>query len=129
LRASNHCKFEYNVHVVFVVTRRQHLLDREAAESLVGYLKTVCDKKQWIAWNIEVVWNHAHLFLGLSPDDAPGSAALSLLNNAEYFLQRRYSAALRDEVERTVLQPGFYVGTVGSATTAQVKAYLARGEG
>jgi REP element-mobilizing transposase RayT len=77
-----------------------------------------------IPWNIEVVWNHAHLFLGLSPGDAPGDVALSLLNNAEYFLQDRYGAALGDEFKETVWQPGYYAGTVGSATTAQVKAFL-----
>jgi putative transposase len=123
LRVSQHGKFECNLHVVFVTERRQEFLDVEVAEALVAYWRQVCEKKRWLAWNIEVVWNHAHLFLGVSPNESPNDVAMSLLNNAEYFLSRRY-AALRREVERTVWQPGYYVGTVGSATTAQVKAYL-----
>jgi len=126
LRVSNHGEFEYNLHVVFVTSRRREVLDLEVAEALVEYLKKVCDTKGWIAWNIEVVWNHVHFFLGLSPSDAPGEVALSLINNAEYFLQQRYAAMLKDEIEHTVWQPGYYVGTVGSATTAQVKSFLGR---
>jgi REP-associated tyrosine transposase len=124
LRTSDHAKFEYNLHFVFVVSWRRELLDQEIAEELVSYWRRVCEKKHWIAWNVEVVGNHAHLFLGLSPDDAPAAVALNLLNNGEFHLQRRYAAALREEVGRTVWQPGYYAGTVGSATTAQVKAFL-----
>jgi putative transposase len=127
LRTSNHARFECNAHIVFVTCRRREFLDLHIAEALVDYWRRVCAKKHWIPWNINVVWNHAHVFLGLSPVDAPGDAALSLLNNAEHFLGTRYCAALRDEVDQTVWQPGFYVGTAGSATTAQVKAFLASG--
>jgi REP element-mobilizing transposase RayT len=34
---------------------------------------------------------------------------------------------LGDEFKETVWQPGYYAGTVGSATTAQVKAFLRGG--
>lgn len=39
----------------------------------------------------------------------------------EYDIQPRVVRAI---LSLTVWQPGFYVGTVGAATTAQVKAYL-----
>jgi putative transposase len=129
LRSASHARYEYNAHFVFVTHRRRELIDLDVAEALVAYLRQVCAKKQWLIWNMEFVWNHVHLFLGLTPSDAPGEVALSLLNNAEYFLQKRFAAALKDEVERTVWQPGYYLGTVGSATTAQVKAYLGRRDG
>ena len=126
---ASHAKYEYNVHFVFVTHRRRELIDLEVAEALVGYLRQVCSTKGWIVWNLEFVWNHVHMFVGLSPSESPGEVALSLLNNAEFFMQRRYGAMLKDEVERTVWQPGYYVGTVGSATTAQVKAYLGGRDG
>jgi len=47
------------------------------------YWLSVCQKKSWIAWDIEVVWDHAHLLLGISPGETPEEAALALLNNAE----------------------------------------------
>src|SRR5687767_10186166 len=37
-------------------------------------------------------------------------AALSLLNNLEHFLQQRYAAVLKDQVERTVWQAGVLFG-------------------
>lgn len=129
LRSASHAKYEYNAHFVLVTHRRRELLDLEVAEALVGYMRQVCQTKGWLLWNLEFVWNHVHLFVGLSPADAPGDVALSLLNNAEYFLQTRYGAMLKDQVERTIWQPGYYLGTVGSATTAQVKAYLGERDG
>jgi putative transposase len=120
--------FEYNVHVVFVTHRRRELFDPQVAEALVEYLRQMCEAKRWIPWKLNVVPDHAHLFVGLTPSDAPGDAALSLMNNSEFFLQRRYGADWRDEVSDTVWRPGYYVGTVGSATTAQVKAFLRGGE-
>jgi hypothetical protein len=45
---------------------------------------------------MEVVPDHAHLFLGLRPMDAPQAVALSMMNNAAYFLHQRYGAALSE---------------------------------
>ncbi len=124
LREGAHGVFECNVHVVFVVERRVDFLDEHVAAELVGYWRRVCSKHQWTPWDIGVVRDHAHLFLGLRPADCPRDVALSLMANAAYFLERRYAGALRDLSLHGVWRPGYYVGTVGAATTAQVKAFL-----
>ena len=127
LRKHSHSVFEYNVHVVFVTDRRTQLLDFEVGEALVGYWRTVCAKNGWFAWDIEVVWDHAHLFVGLRPKDAPEHVVLSLMDNSEYFCESRYGAAMRDANVTTLWRPSFYVGTGGAATTAQVKSFLVAG--
>jgi REP element-mobilizing transposase RayT len=53
-------------------------------------------------------------------------AAFEFNVHVVFVTHRRHGAAWRDEVPETVWRPGFYVGTVGSATTAQVKAFLSR---
>jgi len=87
-------------------------------------LLAVCQKKSWIAWDIEVVWDHAHLLLGISPCETPEEATLALLNNAELWFHDRYGAAMQLEDLDTVFQAGYYAGTCGEATTAQIKSYL-----
>lgn len=124
LRSDSHTCFEYNLHVVLVTDWRVPFLDPEVAEALVGYWRRVCEKKRWIAWDIEVVPDHAHLFLGLRPVDSPETVALSLLNNSEHYCERRYAAAMRDAKLSTLWRPSYYVGTSGAVTTAQVMAYL-----
>jgi len=124
LRSDAHARFEYNVHVVLATDWRVPFLDLEVAESLVGYWRRVCEKKSWIAWDIEVVSDHAHLFLGLRPVDAPQSVALSLMNNAEHYCERRYAAAMCDAQLSALWRPSFYVGTAGAVTTAQVMSFL-----
>jgi putative transposase len=124
LRKTAHAAFEYNLHLVLVVRRRFEFLDMKVAAVLLDYLRAVCEKKRWMAWDIEVVWNHVHLFLGVEPVDAPQAVALSVMNNAAFFLEQKYGAALKDEHLEGVWQPGYHAGTVGAATTAQVKAFL-----
>ena len=125
LRAAAHAMFEYNVHLVLPTRRRVEFLDAEVSAQLVRYLRRVCEKHEWLPWDIEAVLDHVHLFLGLRPADSPQEVALSLMNNSAYFLRRRYPGALRNMKLADVWQPGYYVGTVGAATTAQVKAFLA----
>jgi putative transposase len=124
LREDSHSVFEYNLHVVLVTDKRAELLDFEVAEALVRYWRRVCDKKRWIAWDIEIVCDHAHLFLGLRPMDTPEQVALSLMNNSDYLCGRRYGAAMREANMASLWRPGFFVGTGGAATTAQVKSFL-----
>jgi putative transposase len=124
LRSDSHTRFEYNIHVVLVTDWRVPFLDLAVAEALVRYWRLVCERKRWIAWDIEILSDHAHLFLGLRPVDSPQSVALSLMNNSEYYCERRYAAAMRDARLSVLWRPSFYVGTAGAATTAQVMAYL-----
>ena len=125
IRKSSHAAFQYNIHFVFSVRRRIEFVDPFVGQKLVQYWLSVCQKKSWIAWDIEVVWDHAHLLLGISPGETPEEAALALLNNAELWFHNRYSAAMQLEDLETVFQPGYYAGTCGEATTAQIKSYLA----
>ncbi len=96
LRKDSHSIFEYNLHIVVVTERRTEFLDLEVAEALIAFWRRVCEKYQWIVWDIEIVADHAHLVLGLRLTDAAEQVALSLLNNAEYFCHSRYAAAMRD---------------------------------
>ena len=63
-------------------------------------------------------------FSGLRPTNSPQRVALGFMNNSAHYFHDRYGVALRDAKLAGVWRPGFYAGTVGSATTAQVKAFL-----
>ena len=71
-----------------------------------------------------MVWDHAHLLVEIAPGETPADAALALLNNAEHWFHERYSAAMQQEDLETVFQEGYYAGTCGEATTAQIKSFL-----
>ncbi|HUG93570.1 MAG TPA: IS200/IS605 family transposase [Planctomycetaceae bacterium] len=127
LRKGAHVVFEYNVHFVFVTPGRREFLDPYVAQELIDYWKRVCDKKAWTLWDVEVLWDHCHLFLGLKPAESPLAVALSLMNNSSWFLEQRHGTVLHSEGLSAVWRPAFYAGTAGSATTAQVKAFLQSG--
>jgi putative transposase len=126
LRKLNHVVYEYNLHVVFAVRRRCDFLDPYVGEALIGCWRRVCDKKDWRLWDAEVLGDHAHLFVGVLPTNGAEDVTLSLMNNSAYFLEQRHAALLAKLQLLGVWQAGFYAGTVGSATTAQLKSYLQR---
>ena len=95
IRKSSHAAFQYNIHFVFSVRKRIEFLDPFVGQKLVQYWLSVCRKKSWIAWEIEVVWDHAHLLLGIAPGETPEDAALALLNNAELWFHNRNSDAMQ----------------------------------
>lgn len=126
LRKLNHVLFEYNLHVVFAIRRRCDFLDPYVAETLIAYWRLVCDRKDWRLWDVEVLGDHAHPLVGVLPTNGAEDVALSLMNNSAYFLEQRHAAVLTRLQLLGVWQGGFYAGTVGSATTAQLKSYLQR---
>ncbi len=69
---------------------------------------------------MEVVWDHAHLLLGISPGETPEEAALALLNNTEHWFHDRYSAAMKQEGLDTVFHAGYYAGTCGEVARLNV---------
>ena len=103
---------------------RFDFLEPTLGHKLIQFWLAVCQRKGWIAWNIEVVWNPVHLLIGLTPGVSPEEAALSLLNNAEYWFFERYRAVMRMDGLDSVFQAGYYSGTCGATTTAQIKSYL-----
>lgn len=114
------------MHLVFAIRRRCDFLDPYVAETLIAYWRRVCEGKDWRLWDVEVLGDHAHLFVGVLPTHGAEDVALSLMNNSAYFLEQRHAAVLAQLRLNGVWQSGFYAGTVGSATTSQLKSYLQR---
>jgi putative transposase len=126
LRKLNHVVFEYNMHLVSTIRRRCDFLDPYVAETLIAYWRLVCERRDWRLWDVEVVGDHAHLFVGVLPTNGAEDVALTLMNNSAYFLEQRHAAVLAQLHLDGVWQGGFYAGSVGSATTSQLKSYLQR---
>ncbi|NCO37028.1 MAG: IS200/IS605 family transposase [Armatimonadetes bacterium] len=126
LRNSAHVVFELNHHFVFVLDRRECFLEPEAARGLVGCLVDSAARQGVLVWRGEVVPDHVHLVTGLEPSHIPADVASRFLADSWRWLHDRYAAVLRFERLENVWRQSYYVGTVGAATTAQVRASLQR---
>ncbi len=67
IRRDSHSAYEYNIHIVIVTQKRKEFLDVTVAEELVRYWRSVCHKKRWVPWDIEVVSDHAHCWSDCGP--------------------------------------------------------------
>ena len=124
LQRTAHAVYQNNLHFVFSVTRRQPILDPIASEFLIAHWKRVCAMKGWTVWSISVVPDHGHLMIGVPLNASPAEIALSLMNNSEHEFAKRYRGYFKEYAIDQLWTSGFYVGTVGAATTDQIAGYL-----
>jgi len=78
LRRSAHAVFELNYHFVFVVARRESLFDGDTIHGVLECLRQSADRQGLPVWGMEVVPDHAHLFVGLEPSSVPAGSGESL---------------------------------------------------
>lgn len=124
IRKSAHAVFEMNHHFVFVLARRELILDAEIAAGLLACLRESAGRQGLVVWRAEVVPDHAHLLLGLEPSQAPAEVAGRLMADSWRWMAQRYGDALRGEGLENVWKSSYYVGTAGAVTTAQVRSSL-----
>lgn len=124
LRTSAHATFELNHHFVFVVARRDPLLDPEVAQFVQQCFVRTAEQNGWIPWKVEVLPEHGHLVVGSSPTDSPEEVAGVLMNAVWELMHERCREFLRLEGLQELWKPGYFVRSVGSATTAQVRSFM-----
>jgi hypothetical protein len=119
VRYSAHGQFLHNLHVVVENTGHLHDVRDDVLRARRDMLVAVCVKKGWLLSRIGIVSNHIHVLLGCSVAEAPGTIALSLLNNLAYI-----------EGMIPVYEFGFYAGTFGNYDRDAIRrALLSKGEG
>jgi REP element-mobilizing transposase RayT len=116
--------------------RRSVLSAPDVKTSVRAKLRNIAETYDYHLLEADVESDAVYALLSLRPEHAPsdvtrivkGNIAAEVRNRfgSAHFLHGRYDAALRREGLSGVWESGYYAGTVGSATTAQVKAHLRR---
>ena len=124
IRTSDHAAYQNNFHFVFCVCGRAELIDSFIGKQLQNFWLTFLKREGWICSTMRILSDHVHFKLSLPLDVSPLTVAFRMLNNAEFWFAKRWSAALRIAELNSLFQSSYYVGTYGEATTAQIDSYL-----
>jgi putative transposase len=119
-----HVAFEINYHIVLATQYRESLFDPDLAEAVLAYWQRVAEVKGFVLQRATILPDHVHLLMAATPKVSAEQCVLAVMNNTWADLRKRFWGALKMTKALDVWQPSYYVGTVGAATTAQVKHFL-----
>jgi REP element-mobilizing transposase RayT len=98
----------------------------ESGRLLAGYWLRVASKHGFAIDQVSVVPDHVHVLVRIAPTMSIEESALSLMNNAQYWMTRHYRGDLICAGIDELWQRSAYAGTCGKMTTALVKWFLKR---
>jgi REP element-mobilizing transposase RayT len=92
----------YNLHLVFVHTKRFRDVSEESHDAARRMILAVSAKEGYLLSRAGIVADHVHLTVGCPPEQPPAEVALRYMNNIAYSYGMKPSFAF-----------GFYAGTIG----------------
>jgi putative transposase len=122
--ATAHASFDLTHHLVLATRFRKGVFDSKTGEALVNYWIKVAARRGFAVDQATVLPDHVHLLVRITPKMSVEQAALSLMNNGQYFLAKHFPVALFEAKIDQLWQPSAYVGTCGELPTALLKAFL-----
>lgn len=78
LVSGNHCKHSLGLHIVWCTKFRHKVLTEEVEIIVKQIIAQTCGEYGWICHSLEVMPDHVHLFIQVSPTDIPANVAKTL---------------------------------------------------
>jgi len=122
-----HCVCLLNYHIVLVTQQRIPVFDDSIAPRLFDYVLAIGGKHRFAVDRVSIVPDHMHLIIEGVPAISVEAYVQAILENTRYWMTKHYYGVLNETQAWDVWQPGYYAGTVGEYTTAQLKRFLSNG--
>jgi putative transposase len=126
LRAA-HATFDLSYHVVLATSDRREVFDRDIAPALFETVAEHAENAGFYIERMSLLPDHIHLLVGTTPSHSIKECALSIMNHSWQFMADRYYGVLKNTGAYDLWESSCYLGTVGEATTAQIRSFLATG--
>lgn len=110
-----------NFHFVFVPKRRKPILVGQVAQRLQEIIFELVLEHQWKLIALEIMPDHVHLLVNVSPTDSAAQVARWVKGRAARHLRSEFPHLLRLP---SLWTPSYFIGSVGSVSTEIVKKYI-----
>lgn len=124
VRFGSHCKYNINYHFVWIPKTRMSILVEPFKSRLDQIIIDICRKYQWHPLALEIMPDHVHFFMSAHPKWAP-MRIIKLIKEISSRILRATYAILRDtRMSNDFWATGYYCGTAGHVSAAQVARYI-----
>lgn len=126
LRHEAHSVSAIGYHLVWCTKFRRQVLVGAIAESLKQTFLEICEEYEWLLISNEVMPEHVHLFIQVSPTDAPVDVVRTLKSITAVKIFTEFPALKKRRFWGSGLwSRGTYYGSVGHISEETVKRYIA----
>jgi putative transposase len=124
VRYGSHCKYNINYHFVWIPKTRMSILVDPFKSDLDQWLTALCRKNAWTPLALEIMPDHIHFFLSAHPKWAPTRIVKTLKERTSALLRAKYSIIRDTRTNNDFWATGYYCGTAGHVSAAQVARYI-----
>ena len=120
-RATRHSRYNLNYHFIFVPKYRHSLLQGKVAERVKALFEHICQERDWLIHDLEIMPEYAHIFLSAPPKWAPSDIAKILKGASARWLLMDYPELRK---QGHLWTNAFYVGSAGSMSAESIGRYI-----
>ena len=123
-RTTRHSHYNLNYHFVFTPKYRRHLFHGAVREKLMQVFRETCLTRDWIVLGMEVMPDHAHIFVSVPPKWAPSDVAKILKGVSARRILKEFPGLRGGEGSGHLWTPSFYVGSAGNISARVIERYI-----
>jgi putative transposase len=123
--SSKHSKHKLGYHIIFCPKYRHQVFNDKVSLEVKQVLAQTCAANDWKLHSIEVMPDHVHLFVQLSPCDMLSSVVQCLKSVSAVYIFTKYPALKKQKFWGSGLwSKGTFYATIGSTSEEAIKRYI-----
>ncbi|MBW4628176.1 MAG: IS200/IS605 family transposase [Brasilonema octagenarum HA4186-MV1] len=120
-KSGNHNKYLLNLHYVWCPKRRKKVLIGDVARRAKEIFYILANEKGWDILALEVAPDHIHLFIGVTPSDAPHLVIKAFKGRSSYYLRKEFPELLKLP---SLWSRSYFVSSAGNVSSEVIKKYI-----
>ncbi|MEH2374954.1 IS200/IS605 family transposase [Nostoc sp.] len=120
-KSGNHHKYLLNLHYVWCPKRRKKVLIGDIARRAKEIFYCLANEKGWDILALEVASDHIHLFIGVTPTDAPHLVVKAFKGRSSYYLRKEFPELLKLP---SLWSRSYFVSSAGNVSSEIIKKYI-----
>ena len=125
-RRTRHAHYNLNYHLVFVPKYCRKILRERVADKLKVCFEAACTERDWLIHGLEVMPDHAHIFISVPPKWSPADVAKILKGTSARWLLKQFPHI---RANGHLWTNSYYVGTAGAVSSDVINRYIAAQKG
>ena len=125
LLKENNCAHEIGLHLVFCTKYRKQIFKEAIEVELRHILAQTCAEYEWVVEGLEIMTDHVHLFIQISPHDRPVDISRTLKSISAVYLFSKFPELKGRRFWGSGLwSRGTYYGGVGCVNEETIRKYI-----
>lgn len=120
-RRKNHTVSMINFHLVWIPKRRKRVLIGDVEKRLREIIWDTCKEKDWQIIALEIMPDHVHLFVNVSPDIAARQVAAQIKGRSSRYLRKEFPHLLKIP---SLWTHSYFVSTAGNVSNETIRRYI-----